>query len=64
MHGFDIFDERVVVVGTETATAFLSDRRDVEAYLKLFGDLQRLAAFGAEAWEELQRAAQVYPPGL
>lgn len=49
MHGFDLFDERVAVVGTETATAILTSPPDVAAYAKLLGDLEGLAAFGDEA---------------
>lgn len=58
VHGFDLFDERAAVVGIETATAFLTDTRDVAAYAKLFGDLENLAVFDTEVRTELERNAK------
>lgn len=53
MHGFDLFDERAALVGTETATAFLTNPADVAAYAKLFSDLEALAVFDGQARDVL-----------
>lgn len=60
LHGFDIYDRRAAIVGTWTATALLTDQRDVTRYLHLFQELQNLAAFGAAATEILARIADDY----
>lgn len=60
MHGFDLFDERAAVVGTETATAILTSPPDVAAYAKLLGDLEGLAVFGDEARSILTDMANRY----
>lgn len=57
MHGFDLFDERAAVVGTETATAILTSPPDVAAYVKLFDDLEGLAVFGDDARVEISAMA-------
>ena len=49
MHGFDVYDEAGAVVGTESATAFLTDPFDIGMYVKLFADLEALATFDAGA---------------
>lgn len=58
--GFDIYDERAVSVGTETATAFLTDRHDVEQYVKLFALLEAEATFGDAARRWLEQVAAEY----
>lgn len=60
LHGFDVYDERAALVGTETATAFLTDSRDVGAYGKLFGLLVDAAMFGDDARAILAEAAERY----
>lgn len=60
MHGFDLYDQRAAIVGTETATAFLSNPHDVAAYTKLFADLEAVASFGDVAREVLHRVADDY----
>ncbi|MGH3924564.1 MAG: DUF5753 domain-containing protein [Pseudonocardiaceae bacterium] len=60
MHGFDIYDQRAAIVGTWTATALLTDQRDVTRYLNLFQELQNLATFGDEVREILARIADDY----
>jgi len=59
-HGWDIYDERAVIVGTWTATALLTEPRDVTAYLALFHELEKLAVYDQEADETLARAADSY----
>lgn len=60
LHGFDVYDERAALVGTETATGFMTDTHDVSAYLKLFQDLAELAEFGDAARSRLDDAASRY----
>lgn len=60
MHGFDLFDERAAVVGTETATAILTSPPDVAAYAKLFSDLEGLAVFDDEARAIVTAVAEQY----
>ena len=40
LHGFTMYDRRVVVIGTRAATAFITDRQDVAAYSTLFDELE------------------------
>lgn len=58
MHGFDLHDERAAIVGTETATAFLTNPHDVVAYSKLFAELEALASFDDDARTILARVAE------
>lgn len=59
-HGFYIFDDRAVMLGTKTATALIDDPEDIATYSALFGELERLAVFGDEARAELLRIADEY----
>jgi transcriptional regulator with XRE-family HTH domain len=59
-HGFSVYDNRTVIIGTRAATAFITDPRDVTEYVKLFADLTALASFGPEAREILARIAGEY----
>ena len=59
-HGFSVYDQRHVIVGTRTGTSFISDPRDVADYVKLFGALDELAVFGAAAAAVISEAARVY----
>lgn len=47
--GFDIYDTRAVIVGTETATATITGQHDVTAYDSLFRALEKAARFGDDA---------------
>lgn len=58
--GFDLYDQRAAIVGTETATAFLTDPLDVTAYDKLFAELEAVASFGDRGREWLAEAAEDY----
>jgi transcriptional regulator with XRE-family HTH domain len=55
LHGFSVYDSRVVMVGTRVATAFLTDPQDVTEHEKLFGELEALAAWDAAARDHLAR---------
>jgi transcriptional regulator with XRE-family HTH domain len=57
LHGFSIYDDRAVLVGTRVATAFLTEPDDVAEHVKLFGALEVLAAWGADARDHLGRIA-------
>ena len=59
-HGFHIYDERAVVFGTETATAFLNGRTDVATYAELFAALESAAVYGADARAHLAGLADEY----
>jgi transcriptional regulator with XRE-family HTH domain len=60
LHSWDLFDQRAVIVGTTTATAILTEPRDVAAYVELTDALQRLAVYGAEARQILNRVTERY----
>lgn len=59
-HGFDLYDERAVIVGTLTGTGYLTTPADVADYVKLFGQLAELAVFGDEARAAVGRIAEDY----
>lgn len=60
LHGFDLHDRRAAIVGIETATAFLTNPHDVDAYVKLFAELEELASFGDDARTVLATIASEY----
>lgn len=57
LHGFHIYDSRAVILGTLTATAVITDSRDVRDYEKHFTELEELASFGADARAVIHRVA-------
>ena len=57
LHGFSIYDDRAVLVGTRVATAFLTEPDDVAEHVKLFGALESLAAWDDAARDHLGRIA-------
>ena len=59
-HGFWMYDRRAVVVGTRSATAFITDPKDVTTYSQLFDQLVSLASFGEEAARIIWRIAEDY----
>lgn len=59
-HEFHIYDDRMVIVGIETATATIRDPRDVAVYVELFAELEGLADFGDAAQKTLERIASDY----
>lgn len=60
MTGFDLYDERAVIVGTITGTAFLRSEGDVAEYVRLFRRLEELAVFGDEARALVAAMAERY----
>lgn len=63
LHGFDLYDERAVIVGTLTGTGYLTTPSDVADYVGLFRRLSELAVFDADAVPELERIAADYRRG-
>jgi transcriptional regulator with XRE-family HTH domain len=59
-HGFHLYDDDAVIVGTETATATMTGASDVSTYADLFGMLEELAVFGEDAQQHLYRIAEDY----
>jgi transcriptional regulator with XRE-family HTH domain len=59
-HGFHLYDQDAVIVGTETATATMTGAADGATYDELFTTLERSAAFGNDATEHLARIADEY----
>lgn len=59
-HEVYIYDNRMVIVGIQTATATIQDPRDIEVYLTLFASVTAVAVFGDEARIELERIAGDY----
>lgn len=60
LHGFHIYDEQAVMVGTLTATSLTSNRLDVSRYLALFDQLHDLAVSDDDARAVLERLADEY----
>jgi transcriptional regulator with XRE-family HTH domain len=59
-HEFHIYDDRLVIVGIESAMATFRDPRDIDTYLGLFARLEDVAAFGEEARRILSVIAEDY----
>jgi len=59
-HEFSLYDERMAIVGIETATATIEDPRDVAVYTGLFAELEKLAEFDESSRDHLSRIAQKY----
>lgn len=60
LHGWGIYERKIVIVGTMNATAVLSEPSDVAIYEELFDDLAAAARFGDEGREILSRIAEDY----
>jgi hypothetical protein len=60
MTGFDLYDERAVIFGTDTGATFLTKPNDVAPYVERFARLCDLAAFGEDAALEADRIASEY----
>ena len=56
LHGFWIFDERVVMVENMTAELNLTQPSEVERYLRIFGQLADVARYGSDARAVVTRA--------
>ncbi|WP_037315984.1 helix-turn-helix domain-containing protein [Amycolatopsis orientalis] len=60
LHGFDIYDSRAVLLGTQTATALVTDEREVADYEKNFAEVERYATYDDVACSHLARIAADY----
>jgi transcriptional regulator with XRE-family HTH domain len=60
LHGFTMYDRREVVIGTRSATAFISDARDVADYSALFDQLDALAVYEEAAAQIIAAIAADY----
>jgi transcriptional regulator with XRE-family HTH domain len=58
--GFDLYDERLVIVGMTGGAAHITDPRDVAGYVHLLTELEQLAAFDDPARELLAELADKY----
>jgi transcriptional regulator with XRE-family HTH domain len=59
-HEFHLYDDRLALVGIETALATITDPADIYAYADLFTELERLADFDDAARQTLARIAADY----
>jgi transcriptional regulator with XRE-family HTH domain len=55
LHGWDLYDQRAVIVGTMNATAVLTEPRDVQIYADLSDELEAMAVYDQEARNVLHR---------
>ena len=60
LHAFQIYDQRAVMVGTETAVAVITDARDVADYETRFEIYAGLAGYDDDAQHVLRRLADEY----
>ncbi|MGH3826659.1 MAG: helix-turn-helix domain-containing protein [Pseudonocardiaceae bacterium] len=58
--GFDLYDDRAVIVGTDAGTTFLADPPDVASYVRLFADLAAVASYDDDALAVLCGVAADY----
>jgi hypothetical protein len=60
LHAFELFDQRLITIGLETATLTITDPGDIEYYASLFNVLQETAQFGTQAANLLEEIASSY----
>ncbi|MGI8814540.1 MAG: helical backbone metal receptor [Pseudonocardia sp.] len=60
LNGWEMYDDRLVIVGTVTATATLDQPGDVAAYQAMFDKLERLAVYDDDARAILAQVANRY----
>ncbi len=60
LHAFQIYDQRAVMVGTETAVAVITDARDIADYETRFEIYAGLADYDDDARRVLRRVADEY----
>lgn len=60
LHGFHLYDRRAAIVGTETATAIITDARDIADYEACFASYEALAVYDADARKVLDRLSDEY----
>jgi transcriptional regulator with XRE-family HTH domain len=62
LHGFQVFDDRLVSIGLEHAVAAVTDPRDIAGYLKLFAAMAEAAEFGDLARNRLAALSRQFQP--
>ena len=60
MHGFTIYDSRAILLGTLTATAIVTDRRDVQGYEEHWAELEPIVSYDEAARAAIERVAADY----
>ena len=60
LHGFTIYDSRAVLLGTQTASAIVTDRRDVQGYEEHWAELEPIVSYGEAARAAVERVAADY----
>lgn len=60
LHPFDIYDRRAVLVGTQTATALMTDPTDVSGYESHWNELEPFVSWGDDARSVVERIAGEY----
>lgn len=60
LHGFHLYDRRAVIVGTETATAIITDGRDIADYEACFATYEALAVYDGDARKVFDRLSDEY----
>jgi transcriptional regulator with XRE-family HTH domain len=60
LHGFTIYDSRAVLLGTQTATAIVTDQRDVQDYEDHWAELEPIVSYNDAARAAIERVAADY----
>ncbi|MGH3930772.1 MAG: helix-turn-helix domain-containing protein [Pseudonocardiaceae bacterium] len=60
LHGFTIYDSRSVLLGTQTATAIITDRQDVRNYEEHWAELEPIISYDDAARAAIERVATDY----
>ncbi|MDV6012421.1 helix-turn-helix transcriptional regulator [Haloechinothrix sp. LS1_15] len=60
LHAFDLYDSRAVLFGTQTATALVTESREVTDYEAHWAELQPFVSYGDDARAILERITAVY----
>ena len=60
LHGFTIYDSRAVLLGTQTATAIVTDRQDVQGYEEHWAELEPIVSYDEAARAAVERVANDY----
>lgn len=60
LHGWEMYDLRLAIVGTITATALLDDPQDIATYVDMFERLEQLAVYDEKARIILASVAERY----
>ena len=58
--GFNIYDEKLVIVGVGSGAAHITSPRDIAPYIRRLGDLEKMAVYDDEAREVLAAIAADY----